>query len=308
MRVSILSEPVVTATAAGRIAVIAHTGKTLGGGLDELRAALADAGATGVDWYEVRKSRKAPRKVAKALAKGAERFFIWGGDGMVQRCADALVGSDATVAIIPAGTANLLAHNLGIPQDLPEAVRIGVSGGRRRIDLGRFNGEHFAVMAGIGFDADMIRAADGGLKDRLGRLAYVWTGTREAGMKPVKMTVKVDGDTWFHGKATCVLVGNVGAVFGGVELFDGARPDDGRLDIGVSTAVGQLQWARVLGRATVGRSDQSPFVSVTQGKRISVKTRKPMTYELDGGARTKSRRAKVRVVPGGVTICVPPQT
>jgi diacylglycerol kinase (ATP) len=86
---------------------------------------------------------------------------------MVQQYADALVGSDATIAIIPAGTANLLAHNLGIPHDLTEAVRIGFHGQDRQLDLGRVNGEHFAVLAGVGLDADMIRDADRGLKTRL---------------------------------------------------------------------------------------------------------------------------------------------
>ena len=82
------------------------------------------------------------------------------------------------VGIIPAGTANLLATNLGIPHDLEQAVRIAFHGRPRWLDLGVLNGEHFAVMAGIGFDGAMIQDADGGLKDRMGKLAYVWTGLR----------------------------------------------------------------------------------------------------------------------------------
>jgi diacylglycerol kinase family enzyme len=64
------------------------------------------------------------------------------------------------MAIVPAGTANLLAGNLGIPRDLTEAVRIGVHGARRVLDLGRVNGEHFAVMAGAGFDGRLMAEAD----------------------------------------------------------------------------------------------------------------------------------------------------
>jgi Diacylglycerol kinase catalytic domain len=74
-------------------------------------------------------------------------MFVWGGDGTVQRCIDAVAGSDTAVAILPAGTANLLATNLQIPADLAEAVRIGLHGYHRRIDTGSVNGEHFAVMA-----------------------------------------------------------------------------------------------------------------------------------------------------------------
>ena len=73
----------------------------------------------GVDdplWFEVPKSRKAPKRVRAALDAGADLVIVWGGDGMVQRCIDALAGSDAAIAIIPAGTANLFASNLGIPR------------------------------------------------------------------------------------------------------------------------------------------------------------------------------------------------
>jgi YegS/Rv2252/BmrU family lipid kinase len=232
-------------------------------------------------------------------------LFVWGGDGMVQHCADALVGSDCTLAIIPAGTANLLAHNLGIPHDLAEAVRIGFHGQRHRLDLGWINGEHFAVMAGVGFDADMIGDADRGLKTRLGRLAYLWTGIRNLGVPPTPVRIKLDGKTWFDGAATCVLIGNVGTILGGAEVFDDARPDDGWLDIGVSTADGPVQWARALGQISVGNADRSPFIRTTRAKRISVKLSAPRAYELDGGARPKTKRIKVRAVPGAITVCVP---
>jgi diacylglycerol kinase (ATP) len=72
------------------VAVVAHAGKSLGGGLDELRQLLARDGITRPLWYEVGKSRKAPKRARRALAEGAGLIFVWGGDGTVQRCADAL--------------------------------------------------------------------------------------------------------------------------------------------------------------------------------------------------------------------------
>jgi diacylglycerol kinase (ATP) len=289
----------------GRVAVIAHRGKTLGGGLDELRKLITVERIDEVIWYEVPKSRMAPAKVRKAVKKGADLLFVWGGDGMVQRCADALVGSDATIAIIPAGTANLLAHNLDIPQDLVEAVHIGFHGQRRQLDLGWVSGEHFAVLAGVGFDANMIRDADRGLKTRLGRLAYLRTGLRNIGMKPTQLKIKIDGTTWFDGDATCVLLGNVGTILGGVRVFDDASPDDGWLDVGVSTAKGRIQWARLLGQISTGTARRSPFVRTTRAKRISIKLSAPAAYELDGGARPKTKRIKAHVVPAAITVCVP---
>jgi len=289
----------------GRVAVIAHQGKTIGGGLDELRKLIAAERTDEVIWYEVPKSRKAPAKVRKALKKGADLLFVWGGDGMVQRCADALVGSDATIAIIPAGTANLLAHNLGIPQDLADAVHTGFHGQRRQLDLGWITGEHFAVLAGVGFDADMIRDADRGQKTRLGRLAYLRAGLRNIGMDPTYLKIKIDGTTWFEGDATCVLLGNVGTILGGVRVFDDASPDDGWLDVGVSTATGPLQWARLLGQISTGTARRSPFIRTTRAKRISIKLAAPAAYELDGGARPKTKRIKAHVVPAAITVCVP---
>jgi diacylglycerol kinase (ATP) len=288
------------------IAVIAHRGKTFGGGLAELRRLLADEGYRTPLWYEVPKSRKAPKKARKAHKSGADLVLVWGGDGMVQRCVDTLAGSDVTVGILPAGTANLLASNLGIPQDLPEALRIALHGERRRLDLGKLNGEHFAVMAGAGFDGGMIRDANGSLKSRLGRLAYVWTGMRKLGDEPVPTRIRVDGADWFDGPATCVLLGNVGKITGGVPAFPDARMDDGRLDVGVSTAQGALQWARTFGRMVTGQARRSPFVQTTRATKVEVRLGAALPYELDGGARDRTTRLTARAVPQAITVCVPP--
>jgi diacylglycerol kinase (ATP) len=295
-----------------RIAVVAHQRKSLGGGLSELRSLIAAEGHRDPLWYEVSKSRKAPKKVRKALRAEADLILVWGGDGMVQRCLDALAGAHGpnggptvTVGIIPAGTANLLATNLAIPHDLPAAVRIALYGPRRRLDLGEVNGEHFAVMAGAGFDGALMRDADGVTKGRLGRLAYVWTGLRHLGDEPVRAKVRVDGTKWFDAPASCVLFGNVGTITGGIRAFDDAEVDDGYLEVGVATAKGAMQWARTLGRMAAGRSDRSPFVHITRGKVITVKFGEPVAYELDGGDRGTAKRLRVRVVPKAVVLAAP---
>lgn len=289
----------------GKVAVIAHRKKSLGGGLDELRRRITDEGVEDLLWYEVPKSRKAPKKAREALREGADLVVVWGGDGIVQRCVDVLAGKGVPVAIVPAGTANLLASNLGIPHELAEAVRIAFHGARRSLDLGRLNGEHFAVMAGVGFDADMLADADRGAKTRLGRLAYVRAGLRNMRGPTTPTRVRVDGTTWFEGEASCVLLGNVGKITGGIPAFDDARPDDGWLEVGVATATGALQWARTLGRMALGRSEASPFVRITRARRVDVRLASPMLYELDGGPRREVTRVKARVVPGGITVCVP---
>ncbi len=289
------------------IAVVAHAGKTVGGGLPELRRVLEQEGIVQPLWFEVAKSRYAPKQVKRALAKGADIIIAWGGDGMMQQCIDTLTGSKrkATLVIVPAGTANLLAGNLGIPQDIAEAVRIGLHGDRRKLDVGRLNGEHFAVMAGAGVDARMIDAADGSLKDRLGRLAYVLTGATALRAKPFTACIEVDGAPWYKGTASCVLIGNVGNLFGGIQAFEGAKPDDGLLELGVVTADGPVEWTRTLVRTVAGTATDSPFVRTTKARSLTIRFDRPVPYELDGGARTKVKELRIKVKPKAVTVAVP---
>ena len=287
------------------VAVIAHSAKVLGGGLGRLRDVLTEHGVTDPIWLEVPKSRKVPARVKEAIEEGADLIFVWGGDGSVQRCIDAVVGSPVTLAILPAGTANLLANNLGIPIDLERAVEVGLHGNNHTIDVGKMNGEHFAVMAGIGLDALMIRDADSGMKDRFGRAAYIWTGARHIRSTPVRTTVRIDGHTWFDDKASCVLIANVGSIGGGVTAFEHASPDDGKLDVAVMTADGAWQWLRTLARASIGHAENSPLIQMTQAGKITVETRTRRPYELDGGARPRTNTLRVHVVPHAVTIRVP---
>jgi diacylglycerol kinase (ATP) len=287
------------------VAVVAHARKSLGGGLPELRDVLAREGFSDPLWYEVDKSKKAPAYARRAVGEGAELIFVWGGDGMVQRCVDVVAGTEVVLAILPAGTANLLATNLGIPGDLTEAVRVGLHGERRAFDTGTVNGEHFAVMAGTGFDALMIKGASRRMKRRLGRLAYVYTGAKSLTARGMKGEVRVDGKRHYKGALSCVLVGNVGKLFGGVEVFSDARPDDGVVEVGLVTASSPAQWARTFGRLAAGSPEKSPFVEVTRGRKIRITLNRKAPYELDGGDRKKAKKLRIKVHPAAIRICVP---
>jgi diacylglycerol kinase (ATP) len=288
------------------VAVVAHSGKKLGNGLGELREVLANAGYPRPIWYEVPKSRKAGKAVRRAVKQGARLIFVWGGDGMVQRCIDALARKKKVeLAILPAGTANLLATNLGIPRDVARAVHIGLHGRRRKLDVGVMNGERFAVMAGTGFDAIVMRDVDAAGKKRLGRLAYFRSAVKAAQANAVRMTIRVDGTVWFKGKASAALIGNVGTVTGGLTVFPDASAADGMLEIGVVTASSVWQWARVLARVAGRHPDRSPFVEMTRGKKIVIELGRKLAYELDGGVRPSVKRLKVRVKAGAITVCLP---
>jgi diacylglycerol kinase (ATP) len=287
------------------VAVVAHARKSLGGGLRELRQVLAREGVTDPLWYEVTKSRHAPKSARRAAGEGADLIFVWGGDGTVQRCLDAVTGSGTAVAILPAGTANLLATNLLVPDDLTEAVRVGLHGTRRELDTGSVNGEHFAVMAGAGFDARMITGADRALKDRLGRAAYLYTAARSLFARRVTATVEVDGRRFFEGRVSCVLAANLGTILGGVEVFTAAKPDDGLLELGVVTARNPVDWARTFGRVALRSAERSPFVEMTRGRSFRVRFDRKLRYEVDGGVRPAAKNLRIDVHPRSVTICVP---
>jgi len=287
-----------------KVAVVAHAGKTFGGGLSELRRTLEQAGIYQPLWIEVPKSKRAPHAVERALEEGAELILAWGGDGMVRRCVNALEDAQVPLAIVPAGTSNLFATNLGIERDISKAVEVALHGDRRRLDVGCFDGERFAVMAGAGFDAAMIKGADD-LKDRLGRGAYVVGGAAKLNSASFEAKIKVDGTRWYKGPAICILVGNVGDLFGGIEVFADAQPDDGLLDVGVLTSDGPAQMVRAVARTALGSAQRSPFVRVTQGRSVRVKLDRKVRYELDGGDRKKVKSFKVDVEAGAITVCVP---
>ena len=170
------------------------------------------------------------------------------------------------------------------------------------------NGEHFAVMGGAGLDARMIRDADGGPKDRYGRLAYIWAASKNLRVEPFKARIEVNGDLWYKGDASCLLVGNVGALFGGMEAFDSASPEDGLLELGVTHAESLGQWARTVTRTAIGSVGQSPFVQATKAERIDVEFDRKVLYEIDGGERKEVKRLKVKVKPGALRVRVPAES
>lgn len=291
-----------------KITVVAHAKKSLGGGLKELRTELRRRGQPEVAWHVVMKSKQVPGAVRAAIATEPDLLLLWGGDGTVQRALDTVARKtmpDVPIAVLPAGTSNLFASNFDIPHDLSGALGVALGGVPRRIDVGSFNGERFGVMAGVGFDALMIEDASRRMKDRLGRAAYVYTGLKNLKHAAVDAEVRVNDQLWFAGSTPCVLVGNVGDLFGGITLLHEADPSDGRLDIGVLHAERLSDWARLAGRAVRGDADQSRFLSTTSGRRVDVRLSRRMPYELDGGARGTTSQLKVRIKEQAVTVCVP---
>ena len=292
-----------------RIGVVVHADKTLGGGLEALRSALADVGHADPPWYEVPKSKKAPEAIRTMVKDDdVDRVLVWGGDGTVRRAIDTIISRelDASIAILPAGTANLLATNLDIPIDLRAAVEIAIHGDARPLDVGQMNGWYFAVMAGAGFDALMIRdAEDGLLKERFGKAGYVVAGIRNRDVSPAVATIEVDGELWYHGDASCVLVANVGTILGGLKAFPDASPVDGRLNVGVVAARSASEWLRVMASATLRRAAASSLTEMVTASELTISFDRSLPWEVDGGDRKRTATFEVRCVPQAIRICQP---
>ena len=118
-------------------------------------------------------------------------------------------------------------------------------------------------------------------------------------------SIVVDDSDWYEGKATCILVGNLGSLFGGVEVFPDARPDDGQLELGVVEGAGLVTWLRVLARTAVGDPSTSPFVRVTRATTIKAKLDRKVLYELDGGERSEIKSFEARVEPRALSVRIP---
>ncbi|MDE3007458.1 MAG: YegS/Rv2252/BmrU family lipid kinase [Acidobacteriota bacterium] len=286
------------------IGVIAHKKKILGGGLEELRERLASRGYHDPLWFEASSSREAAKLAKSAAAQGAQLLLIWGGDGTVQRCVHAVIDADVEIALLPAGTANLFANNLGIPIDLKGALDVAFDGDSRRLDVGVMNGKCFTVMAGVGFDAVVMQKVDGKLKKRFGRLAYVLTAIKAMRVNAREAKIRVDGAPWFEGRATGVLFGQMNSLAGGISVFPAGLPDDGVLEIGVVTAENVRQWTRVIARLVTGSAHRSPFTRMTQGRHFEVTLNEHTPYELDGGARAPRRKHTVMVRPSAISVRV----
>jgi len=285
------------------LAVVAHREKLVPEKRAVLRAALAAADLGGARWIDIDKGSDAAKAARKALDKGADTVLVCGGDGTVRGVAEALARSGAALAVMPVGTANLFAGAFDMSDD-PEQVVGTIVGGRREIiDTGRCGDLGFNVMGGVGFDAGMIDAADDD-KERLGMIAYLRAGAREARERePFAVKVKVDGDVFFDGEATCVLVGNIGRLKGGIEAFPDGSATDGLLDVAVVTAAGMREWAGLMVAALRHRQQLTGHAELGQGSSITVRLAKQHRFELDGGTKGRTKRLDFEVLPASLVVC-----
>jgi diacylglycerol kinase family enzyme len=266
--------------------------------------ALDAAGWSEPMWLETTPEDPGYGQARQAVAAGVDVVFACGGDGTVMACVSVLVGTDVALAVLPAGTGNLLAANLRLPDDLIAGVELAVGMGRRRIDVGMVGDRKFAVMAGMGFDALMVGDAPEHLKRSLGWPAYLFSAAKHLRSRPMRVEVRLDGQPPIQVRARSVLVANVGRLQAGIRLLVDAKPDDGLLNVAVITPRNLRHWF-MLGTAVLMRRRRIPKMAVYRARHVQVISDRPQARQIDGDVIESDSRLEVAVLPKALWLCVP---
>ena len=267
--------------------------------------ALAHAAGLECPLAETDVERGALPLAERAVRDGMERVLVSGGDGSVAEAAAVLAGTPVVLGVIPGGTGNLLAINLGIPADPEAAVRLALHGQPCPTDVGRANGHVFLIMAGMGADARMIRDADRELKQRLGFLAYFVAALKNLRQSRTSYRITVDGRT-FRRLAKTVLIANMGRITGGVQLVPEAAPATGRLEVAVLRARTVWDLLRVAVNALVGARSSRSLLEIHHGSHIVIETRRPQPVQVDGNDIGSTSRLEIVIEPGALQLVRPP--
>ncbi|HVL84046.1 MAG TPA: diacylglycerol kinase family protein [Pseudonocardia sp.] len=263
-------------------------------------------------WLETTVADPGTGQARAAVERGADVVLACGGDGTVRYVAEVLAGTGVAMGLVPAGTGNLLARTLGTPTDVGEAAELALTGDDRAIDVGRVRVDGaeaeraFLVMAGTGFDAAIMATTPEALKVRVGPLAYVIAGLRAMRGQRTRVTLSMDGGPPLRRRSRTVVVGNCGALLGGLVLMPAAAIDDGRLDVVNLAPKGLPGWVAVAARVVTRRRRGHPRLEHWQVRSLVVTAEAPQPSQLDGDPIGDARELRVRVEPGALVVRVPP--
>jgi len=270
--------------------------------MDVVRGALGEANLTGEIVFTERAGH-GRELAADFVRRGFSPIIAWGGDGTVNEVASALMFQDAVMAIVPAGSGNGLARELGISLRPERAIATAVYGHDRTIDVGELGGRIFVNLAGVGLDANVVR-----LFDRLsgrGLLRYVLATLSQVFSYVAEVYVITAGAETFEQRALIVELANGRQYGNGALIAPGARLDDGLLDLVV---VGPLSPLRVLWgarRLFNGTIDREPGVTVRTASNITISAERPIPFHVDGEVEQGARFLTATVHSHALRVKVP---
>lgn len=245
-----------------------------------------------------------------ALESRVDLVLAAGGDGTVRAVCGELTGTHVAVGVIPVGTGNLLARNLGLPLDHEDAIEIALTGYDRAIDIVRLTGdglrsERFTVMAGLGLDAAVVGEAPPTLKAKVGWPAYVVSMARNLSYPAVKVEVTVDGDQALSGRARMVVIGNVGRLHGGLPLLPDATPDDGKLDVVLFAPRRVTEWPGLAWRVLTRSRKADDQLLYRHGHSVVIRAAEPVPRQVDGDLLASGRELRANVEPRALYVRMP---
>lgn len=294
---------------ARRAAVVINPAKSVGPALQGAIYRLCETqGWAEPLWLETTVEDPGAGQARQALDEGVDVVIAAGGDGTVRCVAEVLAGTGTPMGLVPLGTGNLLARNLGINVSDPVAACLDVlNGSEKSLDVVKatFDREDervFLVMAGLGYDAAIMADTVDALKDRMGWLAYVEAGIRKLPGKPVKARISVDGGKPVRRRIRSVMVGNCGRLMGGVEIFPEAKADDGVLDLLILAPRGRLGWLGVIAGIFGRNKGETESVEYFQGKSAEITLEHEQEFQLDGDHMGAGKHLTVTVEPDALKI------
>ena len=247
---------------------------------------------------------EALRAVQRCVAEGYDRILTMGGDGTINSIVSALAETEIALGIIPTGTVNVLARELGIPLDPLKALEVALAGRIRRLDLGIANGKCFTLMAGLGFDAKVVSEIVPRWKELFGPVAYLTAGLQVlTRYKPSHFTLTLENNT-FSLPAWLLVVGNAGYYAYEMCIARDASMDDGMLDVIVFAEQNALDRLLQIGAVFVGRHIDHPNVLYFRTRAITITADPPVTVQLDGDPAGSSP-VDISVWPGALSVIVP---
>jgi len=241
----------------------------------------------------------------QALTEGASLVVAWGGDGTINEVASELAFRDVTFAVIPSGSGNGLARELGIPLDAEQAFGVAFGGTDRVIDAGEIEGRLFFNVAGVGLDAQVAHEfAVTGL-ERRGFARYIEIASRHLfSFRASEYHIVADGVSW-QTRALIVALANGRQYGNGAVIAPDARIDDGRLEVIV---VGERSALRALTQMPMlfsGRIGQVPGITMTAVQDVTVSSAAPMIYHADGEPCAGGTAVHARIRPQALRVRVP---
>jgi diacylglycerol kinase (ATP) len=275
----------------------------------QIGGAFAVRGAS-FDIVETEGRGDAERLAREGAALGYQTVLAVGGDGTVAEVITGIAGTEATLGIVPFGTANQLALNLGIPPDPERAIQTVVRGRRIPLDIGQLaDGRFFALIAGAGWDAEVMATCTRELKDRWGFGAYLFAGLKKSvSPRSALFRIRADGAE-FEVRAASVLLANAGNLFHPifpveVKLAPNTSFQDGMLDVCIFAPRNLPDVAMVLWKMARGKYRGDDRMIYLQASEIRIEADPPVVAQVDGDPVGETP-LEARVVRGGVWVLVP---